>query len=107
MFVCAGDKDGYLVQLETCDKKDRKMWFMEVFCCCCWVYSLLVGVMVVHGHGSVWPCVRVVLGVSCYAVPSRGSVQVGLGGVLTQHDIDADQFRIMGTLLREVGELKT
>lgn len=56
-----GDKDGYFVQLETCDKKDRKLWFMEV----------------------------------------------GVGGVLTEHEIDFEKFRVCQTLLRDVAELAT
>ena len=53
------DKDGYLVQLETCDKKDRLMWFFEI----------------------------------------------GIGGALTEHEIDFDGFRCCQTLLRDVAEL--
>ena len=54
-----GDKDGYFVQLETCDKSDRKMWFFEI----------------------------------------------GIGGVLTEHEISFDGFRVCQTLLRDVAEL--
>ena len=54
-----GDKDGYLVQLETCDKQDRRLWFFEI----------------------------------------------GLGGRLTEHEIDFEAFRCCQTLLRDVAEL--
>ena len=54
-----GDKDGYFVQLEACNKEDRQLWFMEV----------------------------------------------GIGGALTQHSIDFEAFKIVGTLLRDVAEL--
>lgn len=54
-----GDKDGYFVQLETCNKEDRQLWFMEV----------------------------------------------GIGGALTQHSIDFEAFKMVGTLLRDVADL--
>ena len=44
------------VQLESCDKADRRLWFMEL----------------------------------------------GNGGVLTQHEIELDKFKICQTLLRDL-----
>merc|ERR1711939_322845 len=48
------DSDGYMVQLEGCDKRDRRVWFM----------------------------------------------QLGIGGALTEHELDVDTFRVCQTLLR-------